>query len=124
MKIILGTLAAIAVSFATLPAFADATPHNCDTTPPPSGYNIQKQGDGEWKRCYMDSAIGECEIGHTIVPVTCVPSILKAGMAEQYYANKYQADCQQEFAMNYLPAGVSAADCVQDWKCYVTGQCH
>lgn len=123
MKLLLNTLAAIAISMATLPSLADVAPHNCDATPTPSGYSIKKQGDAEWKRCYMDSAVGECKLGHTIVPVICNESILKAGLEQQYFANKVKTDCGQEAALGYLPAGVTEAACEKDWNCYVAGQC-
>ncbi len=120
MKFVPAMLTAVSLVAVTALSFADLAPHNCDSTPPPAGYAIQKPTDGStaWRNCYMDSAVGECKLGHTLKHIACTTDSLNFGLSFEYADGHYVNDCTQEAAYGYLPAGVTAAACVLDWACY------
>ncbi len=120
MKLLATLWISVSLTTVTALSFADLVPQNCDSTPPPAGYAIQKPMDGStaWRNCYMDSALGECKLGHTLKHIACTTYALNFGLSFEYADGHYVNDCTQEAAYDYLPSGVTAAACAADWACY------
>lgn len=94
---------------------------NCDSPyqGAPQKYVGVSYNTPEWKACYLDSAVAQCQAGRVVGPhITCSNEALNASIILGYEMNQVHTICEQMNKAGYLPEGVSETVCEKDWKTY------